>query len=108
MGFQIERNKFNGAISLHQIHYIENIITRFGLQDANMVTTPVNTHAVLCKNAGPHDPEIHVPYCEIVGSLMYAMVLTCYDISYAVSTQIMIFSVIHINFLLKVITSHAN
>ncbi|KAG8498762.1 hypothetical protein CXB51_005210 [Gossypium anomalum] len=59
-------------------------------KSAKPISTPLATHFRLSSALSPQsDDEIeymsHVPYSSAVGSLMYAMVCSCPDLSYAVS-----------------------
>ncbi|KAG8490704.1 hypothetical protein CXB51_013774 [Gossypium anomalum] len=63
---------------------------RFNMQSAKPVSTPLATYFRLSSALSPQsDDEIeymsHVPYSSAVGSLMYAMVYSRPDLSYAVS-----------------------
>jgi hypothetical protein len=64
---------------------IEKLLTCFGMNDANPVTTPLNPNV----NLTCPDPDAKVlsdiPYCELIRSLQYAATRTCPDISFAVS-----------------------
>ena len=40
LGIQISRDKETKTIKLSQTHYIDKIITKFGLQNANPISTP--------------------------------------------------------------------
>ncbi|KAG8477244.1 hypothetical protein CXB51_030469 [Gossypium anomalum] len=62
----------------------------FGMESAKPVSTPLAAHFRLSSALSPQsDDEIeymsHVPYSSVVGSLMYAMVCSRPDLSYAVS-----------------------
>ena len=54
------------------------------------VSVPINPEHNLTKSQSPSDPQgvkeiIYIPYREAVGSLMYAVIGTQPDITYAVS-----------------------
>lgn len=90
LGFAVERDRPNRRLSLSQTAYIESIISRFGLEDAKAVSTPMDPHVTLTTAQSPSTTaEIaamrHIPYREAVGSLMYASLGTRPDITYAVS-----------------------
>ncbi|KAG8478610.1 hypothetical protein CXB51_028417 [Gossypium anomalum] len=70
--------------------YIEKLLCRFNMRSAKPVSTPLAAHFRLSSALSPQsDDEIkymsHVPYSSAVGSLMYAMVCSRPDLSYAVS-----------------------
>jgi hypothetical protein len=70
--------------------YIDAILSCFSLSDTKPVATPITPGVVLSKADSPSDDTKMVcmsktPYCEAIGSLMYAAVTTHPDISYATS-----------------------
>ena len=91
LGVSITRNLGNRTISLGQQAYIEQILYRFGLEDARKAVTPMETGVDLGPNS-PHvsavllTPVEKTKYREMIGCLMYAAVMTRPDISFAVST----------------------
>ena len=69
---------------------IENLVERFGLQDVQTVTTPLTPRTILTKDQCPTTPdEINdiagSRYRELIGSLQYALLATCPDITYALN-----------------------
>lgn len=67
---------------MNQGKYIESMLNRFNLKDANSVSTPIETSW----NAGNFEKEnCNAPYREAVGSLMYLQVVSRPDISFAVN-----------------------
>ena len=90
LGMEIHRDRKVGTLFLSQKTYIEKLLERFGMQDANSVSTPLAAHFKLSTALSPQTEEevermSRVPYASAVGSLMYAMVCTRPDISQAVS-----------------------
>jgi hypothetical protein len=60
------------------------------MHNSKLVSTPFGTHFRLSVVSAPQNEEeeqvmSRVPYSNAVGSIMYAMVCTCPDISQAVS-----------------------
>jgi hypothetical protein len=89
LGIEVETDVDKGTITLRQSKYINDIIKRFGLCEAHPEPIPMTPNLKLSKSMAPQTPEAikkaHVfPYREMVGSLMYLMVSTRPDISYAV------------------------
>ena len=82
LGLNIEQTE--SKILLDQQQYIEQIINRFGMQDAYTVTTPADSSVKLVKDDGISKPVDPVKYQEMVGSLIYAAVCTRPDIAQAV------------------------
>ncbi|KAG8483801.1 hypothetical protein CXB51_022649 [Gossypium anomalum] len=90
LGMEILRDRKTSKLYLSQKGYIEKVLCRFNMQSAKPVSTPLVAHFRLSSALSPQsDDEIeymsHVPYSSAVGSLMYAMVCSRPDLSYAVS-----------------------
>lgn len=86
---RIKRDTKSGTLVLSQAEYINKILSRFNMQDAKPVSTPLGVHFRLSKEQSPQTAEEHahmakVPYASAIGSLMYAMVCTRPDIAQAV------------------------
>ena len=76
---------------LSQKAYIDSILRHYGLEDLKPISTPMDPASWLTSAQSPSTMEEfaamkHVPYHEVVGSLMYATLGTCLDICYAVQT----------------------
>jgi hypothetical protein len=79
------------TISLSQTSYIDTILEQFSLSDARPCSTPIIPGANYTRAQAPANTTKaaymkKIPYCEAIGSLMYAAVATHPDISFAVST----------------------
>ncbi|KAG8472437.1 hypothetical protein CXB51_035357 [Gossypium anomalum] len=90
LGMEILRDTKTSKLYLSQKGYIEKLLCRFNMRSAKPVSTPLATHFRLSSTLSPQsDDEIeymsHVPYSSAVGTLMYAMVCSRPDLSYAVS-----------------------
>jgi hypothetical protein len=92
LGMKVKREFSTHTISLSvsQQSYIENLVERFGLQDAHTVTTPLAPGTTLTKNQCPTTPDeinamVGSRYRELIGSLQYASLATRPDITYAVN-----------------------
>ena len=87
LGMEIRRNRPLRLLHLSQQRYIQIILERFGMSSAAVVSTPADPHVRL--TASPPNivnEEINRQrYQAAVGSLMYAMIGTRPDISFAVS-----------------------
>lgn len=75
--------KGEDGIMLSQAHYVEKVLTRFGLMDCKIAPTPYDPSLKLRKNKGLGKDQLR--YSQIIGSLMYLACATRPDISYAVS-----------------------
>lgn len=86
LSMEIRRERMKNRLFLSQKGYIERVITRFGMQDAKLVVTPLAPHFKLSSRQSPSTAEDktymeRVPYASAIGSLMYAMMCTRPDIS---------------------------
>ncbi|RVW87710.1 Retrovirus-related Pol polyprotein from transposon TNT 1-94 [Vitis vinifera] len=89
LGMRIIRDKANGTLKLSQSEYVKKVLSRFNMNEAKPVSTPLGSHFKLSKEQSPKTEEERdhmskVPYASAIGSLMYAMVCTRPDIAHAV------------------------
>lgn len=85
VGMQIERNRIERSIFIHQTSYIQSVIKRFNHVNAKPVTVPADPHTKLNESNNPDETEEHdVPYRELVGSLIFAATVSRPDIAFAV------------------------
>ena len=78
LGINIFRNRPN-TIFLSQKDYLEKVLSRFGMQHAKSVSSPLAHLIKLSKEQAPKTETERaemdtIPYASAVGSLMYAMV----------------------------------
>ena len=91
LGMEISRDRQRGKLCLTQKQYLKKVLQHFGINDdSKPVSTPLAPHLKLSSQLSPKTDEereymAKVPYANVVGSLMYAMVCTRSDISQAVS-----------------------
>ena len=90
LGMKILGDRKSRLLFLSQENYIKKVLHRFNMHDAKSVSTPIAPHFKLSALQCPSsDKEIEymsrVPYSSAVGSLMYAMVCSRPDLSYAMS-----------------------
>lgn len=81
LGMEIFRDRRNGKLWLSQQKYIEKILLRFGMNNLKPVSIPLASHFKLSSNLCPNTNEekeymSRIPYANVVGCLMYAMVCT--------------------------------
>lgn len=81
VGLQIERT--NGGLFVHQQKYVEQVLIKFDLCNANSNHIPVDPHTRLERAEQAEDKSI--PYREAVGSLMHLAIVSRPDIMFAVS-----------------------
>uniref|UniRef100_A0A2N9EJ65 protein-serine/threonine phosphatase n=1 Tax=Fagus sylvatica TaxID=28930 RepID=A0A2N9EJ65_FAGSY len=89
LGMRIIRDRANGTLKLSQTEYVKKILSRFSMDEAKSVSTPLGSHFRLTKDQSPKTEQEQaymskVPYASAIGSLMYAMVCTRPDIAHAV------------------------
>ena len=89
LGMQILRDKKTKKLWLSQEKYIQRVLERFNMKHAKPVSTPLGAHFKLrkrsCSSSKKEKGDIaSTIYSSAVGSLMYAMVCTRPDITYAV------------------------
>nr|CAN77134.1 hypothetical protein VITISV_039954 [Vitis vinifera] len=89
LGMRIIRDKANGTLKLSQSEYVKKVLSRFNMNEAKPVSTPLDSHFKLSKEQSPKTEEekdhmSKVPYASAIGSLMYAMVCTRPNIAHAV------------------------
>jgi hypothetical protein len=90
LGMKITRDRKAGLLFLSQHAYIEKVLQRFNMHDAQSISTPIAPHFKLsAEQCARSDKDIEymskVLYCSVVGSLMYDMVCSRPDLSYAMS-----------------------
>ena len=96
LGIRIERNRKNRTISLSQSEYVKNIVTRYGMIWSKTASTPLDVGVKLSKKDSittadetsiteQHDNYDSSKYQSALGAVMYAMIATRPDISFAVT-----------------------
>jgi Reverse transcriptase (RNA-dependent DNA polymerase) len=86
---KIERDRSKKILALSQEHYIRKVLEKFRMQDCKSIDTPIAKGEGLSLRMRPKTPDEKiqmekVPYSSAVGSLIYAMMCTTPDISFAV------------------------
>jgi hypothetical protein len=90
IGMEITRDRKSSLLFLSQHDYINKVLHRFNMPDANKVTTPIAPHFKLSSTQCPVTDEdveymFRVLYSSVVGSLMYAIICSRPNFSYAMS-----------------------
>ncbi|CAD6271890.1 unnamed protein product [Miscanthus lutarioriparius] len=90
LGMEITRDRNSSLLFLSQQSYIKKVLHRFNMHDAKSVSTPIAPHFKLSTlQCASTDEDFEymsrVSYSSTVGSLMYAMVCSRPDLSYAIS-----------------------
>ena len=86
---RIIRDKANGILKLSQSKYVKKILSKFNMNEAKPMSTPLGSRFKLSKNQSlkiekEMDHMSKVPYASTIGNLMYAMVCTRPNIAHAV------------------------
>src|SRR6185312_11757876 len=90
VGIKISRDRSKRLIGLSQDTYIDKVLKRFNMEEAKKgflsVSHGINLSKTQCPST-PDEPECvsKVPYASAIGSIMYAMISTRPDVSYALS-----------------------
>ena len=86
----IMRDERKGELKVSQKKYLQQVLTRFGMKESKAVLTPIAQHFKLSSQQCPTTTEevqfmSKVPYSNVVGCLMCAMVCSRPDLAFAVS-----------------------
>ena len=81
LSIRIIRDKTNGTLKFSQSEYVKKVFSRFNMNEAKPVSTPLGSHFKLSKEQSPKTEEERdymnkVSYASTIDSLMYAMVCT--------------------------------
>jgi hypothetical protein len=92
LDINIYRDRSKMLIGLSQDAYIYKILNRFKMQDSNKGFLPMTHGITLSKKQCPTDPDEQermraIPYASATQSIMYVMICTHLDVSYALSTM---------------------
>lgn len=86
LGMEIARDRAHGTLKITQSSQIKRAISRFGMDDAFSVTTPLDPNVKLLKTPAdiPVDTTLQTQYQSAIGSLMYVGLGSRPDISFAI------------------------
>ena len=84
LGLEVERYD-DGSYAISQTRYIESVLQRFRMSQANGVSTPLFKDVKLSEFTTDKTIEQH-PYLQRIGALLYISLGTRPDITFAVST----------------------
>ena len=90
LGIKIYRDRSRRLIGLSQDTYIDKVLKQFSMEQAKKGFLPMSHGIHLSKTQCPsttneRDRMSRVPYASAIGSIMYAMISTHPDVSYALS-----------------------
>lgn len=84
LGIAIEQCEHRQSLLIHQSLFIQKILAKYKMSEANTVATPADLSVRLVKNDGLSKPVDQGHYQAMVGSLLYAAIATRPDIAQAV------------------------
>ena len=90
LGIKIYRDRSRKLLGLSQSTYIDKILKRFNMHESKKGFLPMSHGVSLSKAQCPstqdeRDRMTKIPYASAIGSIMYAMICTRPDVSYALS-----------------------
>lgn len=92
LGIRIYRDRSRRLIGLSQSTYVDKVLKRFNMNDAKKGFLPMSHGITLSKTQSPSTSDEQsrisaIMYASAVGSIMYAMLCTRPDVSYALSVR---------------------
>ena len=89
-GIRIYRDRSRRLIGLSQSTYLDKVLNKFNMESSNKGFLPMSHGVKLSKTQCPSTTDERsrmsaIPYASAVGSIMYAMICSRLDISYAQS-----------------------
>jgi hypothetical protein len=93
LGIKIYRDRSKRLIGLDQFAYIDKILNRFNMQDSKKGFLPMSHVITISKKQYTSQPDEQermrsFSYASAIGSIMYAMLCTHPNVSYALSAMI--------------------
>jgi len=85
LGMEVERDRARRLLYTNQIGYLKENLKRFRMEDYKAIGVPLDPKMKLKKNVNKDDEMVKVPYQQVVGSLMYAMLCTRPNLAYPIS-----------------------
>ncbi len=90
LGVKIYRDRSRRLLGLSQSTYIDKVLKRFSMEESKRGFLPMRHGISLSKEMCPSTPQERermskIPYASAIGSIMYAMLCTRPDVSYALS-----------------------
>lgn len=84
LGFNVTRDVQRRVLSISQEHYFTHLLERFDMTDAKPAATPLPSDFVAKDVTDQqYDAAKHLPYREIVGSVMYAATISRPDLAFS-------------------------
>ncbi|WVZ97678.1 hypothetical protein U9M48_043192 [Paspalum notatum var. saurae] len=92
LGIKIHRDRSKRLIGLSQSTYIDKVLKRFNMHDSKKGFLPMSPGMILSKTQCPSTTDeqkrmSEISYASAIGSIMYAMICTHPDVSFALSVM---------------------
>jgi hypothetical protein len=92
LGIKIYRDRSKRLIELSQSTYIDKVSNMFNMNESKKGFIPMSHSVTLSDTQCASTPDeqermSRVPYALAIGSIMYAMICMCPDVSYALSVM---------------------
>ena len=84
LGIHVEQDEQQQCLWIYQKQYILNMLEKYSLSEAKIVSTPADINVKLKKDDGVSKEVNSVAYQSMVGSLLYAAIVTRPDVAQAV------------------------
>ncbi len=82
---EVERGRAQRLLYINQIRYLKEVLKCFCMDDCKAIRMPLDPKTKLKKNEDKDDEMVKVPYQQVVGSLMYAILCTRPDLAYPIN-----------------------
>jgi hypothetical protein len=82
LGMEVERDRAQLLLYINQIGYLKEIFKHFRMEDCKAIGVPLDPNTKLKMNVNKDDEMVKVPYQQVVGSLMYAMLCSLPNLAY--------------------------
>ncbi len=85
LGMEVERAFERQFLYINQIGYLKEILKFFYMEDYKTIEVPFDPKTKLKKNVNKDVEMVKVPYQQVVGYLMYAMLYNRLNLAYPIS-----------------------
>ena len=87
LGIEINRNRSRRTLFLHQSRYTQRVLERFEMESSKPVASPMDKSRKSKQPesfSGSDKPALDVPFRSVIGSVMYMMIGSRPDLSFAI------------------------
>ena len=90
LGMDVKRDRKKGLLTISQQSYVIKLLEKYNMSGSKAVSTPLASHFRISLSQCPITEQerlemSNIPYCNVVGSIMYMMIYTRPDLGYAIS-----------------------